>query len=338
MASVACSAKDSSSSITSSSSNTISTSKETTVSETPESPATQPKSISAEIIGNYTWNPFVWSNTLSETYGESTKDTIYNCINAVMNGDDAFEYSNEEDVWNIYSLADSVCPYLFQIIDYNLMPDNGTVTITYKCSKDEAKKIIEDFGKEVESILNTSIKESDSDEVKAMMLHYNYSSTLNYNYDSLDDNYEGDISTYNAIMNRTGVCQNFASALVHLYLQCGLEANLAGATSDLPHMFVYMTINDETVFIDPTWESEVEHESSGLSFFGINSSVYEENGYTMDPFLLFGNAEYDNNLTSEKYKPLWYTKEVKNITRDDGKLVIEYVNASGEDDTYIVDN
>ncbi len=285
------------------------------------------------VLGNYTWNPYVWSDSLTDSFGETTRDTMFNCISAVMNGDDSFEYYEEQDMNIFYYLNSIICPYLSEIITLPPVTENGVATLEYICSKEEAKTIIDDFGKEVESILNESIKESDSDEVKLMMIEYNFSKTLSYDYDYINTH----PTTYEAIIDRYGICQSFSEALVHLYLQAGIDAYLTKAhTPELNHMFVYMTLNGEEFFIEPTWECS--RNGTGLSYFGVNADFYSQNDVTIDTLYLMNNENFDGNPSSEKYKPLWQMKEIKSITREDGKLVIEFVNASGEDDTFIVDN
>ena len=139
-------------------------------------------------------------------------------------------------------------------------------------------------------------------------------------------------------MYRKEICQGFAQALVYLYLQVGLDVDLGrGATDTSMHMFVYINLNGEEVFIDPTWESS--REGTGLSFFGINTNFYNDNELTVRDSLNFvSNEAYNGNLTSEKYKPLWQMKEILSITREDGNLAIDYIDSEGNEMQFIVPN
>lgn len=295
--------------------------------------------------GSFTWNPFVWSETLTKVYGESCKETTFNCIRAMMNGEDTFEYVNEADVWNMIMAAYVVCPYYFKISSYDLTLNNGVATIDYLCSKEEAKKIIDDFGKEVESIIAPVVADDDSDKVKALMVHYNFSSTLKYDYvlsgeaepepgDTADHD---DASSYRAIMDREGICQSFAMALAHLYLECGLDPNLVGAQSPKwAHMFVLLKIDGEPLFIDPTWEDS--HNGTGLSFFGITNKVYEENDYQVDAVTMFDDGSFNGKATSKRFDALWGMKKLNSIQRVEHTIFIDYINADGQNAYFTMGN
>lgn len=282
---------------------------------------------------DYIWNPYIWSDVLTDSFGESTRDTMFNCISAVMNGDDTFEYYDQKDLNVFFYLYDVICPYLSEIVVLPPNAEDGVVTLEYLCSKEEAIDIIDNFGREVESILNESIKETDTDEVKVMMIDYNYSKTLSYDYDFLTTN----PSTYAAIMNRYGICNNFSKALVHFYLQAGIDAYLVKAHGpELTHMFVYMNLDGEDFYIDPTWESS--RDGTGLSYFGVNTDFYNENDITADTLYLIQTEDFDGNTSSEKYKPLWYMKEINSITREDDSLIIDYIDSNGDAMKFIVSN
>lgn len=295
--------------------------------------------------GSFKWDPFVWSETLTKVYGESCKETTFNCIRAMMNGDDTFEYVKEEDVWNMIMVAYVVCPYYFKISSYDLTLNNGVATIDYLCSKEEAKKIIDDFGKEVESIIAPVVADDDSDKVKALMVHYNFSSTLKYDYvlsgeaepepgDTADHD---DASSYRAIMDREGICQSFAMALAHLYLECGLDPNLVGAQSPKwAHMFVLLKIDGEPLFIDPTWEDS--HNGTGLSFFGITNKVYEENDYQVDAMTMFDDGSFNGKATSKRFDALWGMKKLNSIQRVEHTIFIDYINADGQNACFTMGN
>lgn len=289
------------------------------------------------------WNPYVWSDTLTQAFGETAQETTFNCIRAVMNGEESFEYGYEEDVYNLMPISYVVCPYLFEVINYSITPDHGVAHIGYTCSKEDAKAKIDAFGKEVESILNAAVKKSDSDEVKAMMIYYEYSKSITYDYSALEEtetdhrDVENEMSAYKAMMERTGVCQFFAEALAHLYLQCGIECNLAGGESpEYAHMFVYLKLDGEEIFLDPTWEDT--HDGTGLSFFGIDTKFYNDHEYEVDSTLLYDDPSYTGNITSEKYKPLWKMQKINDISRTEDSLVIDYVDADGNNQTYTVKN
>lgn len=290
------------------------------------------------VVGNYKWDPYVWGDSLTRAYGESMKETTFNLIKALINGEETFEYVNESDIWNIPLVSLIVCPYYDKIITGDILTKNGTATLTYKVSKDEAKVIIDDFAKSVESVLNVSIAEGDSDEVKALMVHYNFSKTLDYDLDALDDsNMDIDASPYRAMVERIGICQSFAFALAHLYLQCGVDSNAAmGSSPKYAHMWVYMKLNGEEFFIDPTWEDT--HNGTGLSFFGIDTAFYNSEEYEVGPYLYLEDSSYTGNISSSKYKALWKMQKINSIERKDGKLVIDFVDASGNNATFEVDN
>ena len=298
-----------------------------------------------KVNGSFKWNPYVWSQTLTNVYGDSCKETTFNCIRAMMNGEDTFEYVKEADVWNMIMVAYVVCPYYFKISSYDLTLNNGVATIDYLCSKEEAKMIIDDFGKEVESIIAPVVADDDADKVKAMMVHYNFSSTLKYDYvlsgeaepepgDTADHT---DASSYRAIMDREGICQSFAMALAHLYLECGLDPNLVGAQSPKwAHMFVLLKIDGEPLFIDPTWEDS--HNGTGLSFFGITNKVYEENDYQVDAMTMFDDGSFNGKATSKRFDALWGMKKLNSIQRVEHTINIDYINADGQNAYFTMGN
>lgn len=286
------------------------------------------------VTGDYEWNPYVWSESLTKAYGETAKEATFNCIKAMMNGETSFDCPNEQDIPNIQSIAYIVCPYFFKITEGSVLPGNGKGIIEYTCSKEEAKKIIDDFAVSVKSVLDASIAKGDTDEIKAIMLHYNFSKTLDYDMVALEKD-DVDITPYRAVVERKGICQSFAMALAHIYLQVGLDCNLAMGSSDMgPHMWVYMELNGEKIYIEPTWEDT--HKGTGLSFFGIDTAFYISNGYTVFSDLFMPDSSYNGNISTEKYKPLWEMKEITGIERKSRKLVISYIDASGKAATFEV--
>lgn len=303
----------------------------------------KPEAEENSVKGDYEWNPYVWSDTLTNAYGESCKQTMFNCIEAILNGEDTFDYVDKDDVWKITMAAYVVCPYLFKIVGYDISTDGDKAVLSYQCSPEEAKQIIDDFAKNCEEIINESVVKGDLPETKALMVHYNFSKSLTYDYVASEDAEPEpgdtvdhmDISPYRAIVQREGICQSFAMALVHLYLQCGLDANIAsGESPQCSHMWVYMILDGERIFIDPTWEDT--HDGTGMSFFGINTSVYNDNDYYVDPFLFFEDESFGATITSEKYKPLWGMQKINSIERHDWEVVIDFINAEGENVTYTV--
>ena len=175
-------------------------------------------------------------------------------------------------------VINSTCPMFSAFTDYNEVTsydeENNIVTWNFFVSREELQNKITDFTKTVEGYLSL-IDREDSDAMKAILLYHNLLRDASYDYDILGDasetmeesEYRLRESSYNVLINKTGICTNLSQGLLFLYTQVDLNSGTVlhqgGAGS---HMWVVVELDGKYYYCDPTWDI-----GEGLRTFGITA-------------------------------------------------------------------
>ena len=122
-------------------------------------------------------------------------------------------------------------------------------------------------------------------------------------------------------------------AEVYLFSQAGLYADMEYGQSltdpDFGHIWVLLKLGGEKFYIDPTWDDA----STGLGYFGVDNTMYEEADIEIAGTYFW---DLDEEL-STRYESLWQMQEINSLTRVDGTLVIDFVDADGENQVFVVE-
>ncbi len=133
------------------------------------------------------YDPHVWSSRFDEYYKDNRKESFFNLIDALRNGEDTFKCDSQEIYdWCIdeCTLAEMI-PAAFNCVsgksnDGTTPYENGVGHIYYTKSKEEYRKRQQAFEKDIEEVLNTYINSSYSDFERCLSL-YDYM-TSEYTY------------------------------------------------------------------------------------------------------------------------------------------------------------
>ncbi|MBR6806894.1 MAG: leucine-rich repeat protein, partial [Clostridia bacterium] len=132
---------------------------------------------------------------------------------------------------------------------------------------------------------------------------YDYvTGNVDYDYDNLnDDEYMLKYTTYAAIINKTAVCQGFATLYYRLCLTVGIDARVISGDAGGPHGWNIVKLGDVYYNMDPTWDCNL---SVFYRYFLCTDGNFQ--GHTRD-------EEYDTAGFHAKY-PMAKVPYVENIT------------------------
>lgn len=171
------------------------------------------------------------------------------------------------------------CPMFSAFTDYNEMTsydeESEMVSWSFLASQKEFQKTLTKFTEVVKESLSL-IDKNDSDSMKAILLYYNMLRNASYDYDVLGDAYETmdkaeynlRTSSYNVLVNKSGICTNLSQALMFLYTQADLKSGTVLHQGGVgSHMWSVVEIDDKYYYCDPTWDA-----GTGPKTFGITAN------------------------------------------------------------------
>lgn len=175
---------------------------------------------------------------------------------------------------------------------------------------------------------------SDYDKICAI---YNWiCENIEYDYDNLDDDsYVLKYSAYSALINRTAVCQGYASLLYRLLLECGIDCRVIAGTAGGPHAWNIIKIGDKYYNADSTWDAgrvgSYKYFLKGAESFTDHVSDAE---YLTDEFsAVYPISQYDywGNLPSGTIGTdiSWSIDEAGTLTIKGSGVIPDYDSPSG---------
>ena len=276
---------------------------------------------------NFKWNPYVYNKYLSRAKGKEYQDIVYRYVGALLNGDKKVECSNEFIVDDLFGTLRTTFPPVTKIVKDSNYSD-GYININYAVSDANRKKIIDDFARQVEYIINSSVKGTDTEIMKAIAL-YNFF-VYHITYDANLD----DVSSYQGIMNFSGICQSFGPAYAYLCMELGIDAMEVGALNkDISlgaHEWTIINLNGKEYYVDPTYECTSPNQ--GLKYFGLTSKDREEEGFLNDEttigFNLIAASKYE--IDDKRFEKFREVNDIIDIIRKNNKMEINYLTIDGE--------
>ena len=283
---------------------------------------------------NFKWEPHVYNKYLSRAKGKEYEDIVYRYVEALLKGDKKVECSNEFIVDDLFGTLRTTFPPVTKIVKDSNYSD-GYININYAVSDASRKKIIDDFANQVEYIINSSVKGTDTEIMKAIALYNFYVYHITY-----DANLE-DVSTYQGIMNFSGICQSFGPAYAYLLMELGIDAMEVGALNEDitlgAHEWTIVNLNGKEYYADPTYECTSPNQ--GLKYFGLTSKDREEEGFrnieTTIGFNLIAASKY--KINDNKFKKFREVNDIIDIVRKDGKMIINYLTIEGDTKKIVID-
>ena len=144
---------------------------------------------------------------------------------------------------------------------------------------------------------------TDYEKVKAI---YDYmTENITYDYDNLDDDsYMLKYTAYAALIDKTSVCQGYATLFYRLALEYGIDARIiAGLSSGERHSWNIVKLDGEYYLLDATWDAGRDE----YSYFLKGTDNWEDHApdaeYAVPPFVTMYPISADDYVVSEKISP-----------------------------------
>lgn len=177
----------------------------------------------------------------------------------------------------------------------------GTISWKYRFDKSECEKMQATCDEVTEKYMS-NLREGDTDTAKALLLYNALTTDAVYDYDAMENpitdeaDFERRTASYNALVNKSGICYSYSFALVYLYIHAGIDCiTVSSQAGDGAHMWVMAKLAGKCYYLDPTWDL-----GGGFYNFGMTSqdraswagsyaedtcyihSVYVSDRYTID--------------------------------------------------------
>ena len=268
---------------------------------------------------HYVFQPKVCSVYMEEVFGKDMCDAWYNLVDAVMAGEDTFACKDQHTYdWMMGQFPEHCLPIMKELIDLAWDREhsviNGVASFTYLVPPEEAKARIEEFGQQIEDMLNEIFEDDWSDFEKALALYIYFSDHYVYDYETYMKMYEEYVdytSCYRFFQTGIGICHEISSAYSYLLLQAGVQATtMSGnrAYDEAGHQWSFVRINGKNYHIDPTYALGT---GGDLCYFMMTDAQREaEDCY--DPATFYAVSHYsrenphpDYTADDETFRPLW---------------------------------
>ena len=189
--------------------------------------------------------------------------------------------------------------------------------VSYLSSLEQEEKVDEEVSNLLKS-LDLSNK-TDYQKVKAI---YDYiCSNVTYDHDNLNDkSYSLKYTAYAALINKTAVCQGYASLFYRLALDAGVDTRVISGEAGGPHAWNIVKLNGKYYNLDSTWDAG----RSTYAYFLKNTNDFDDhvrdNDYQSNEFIeeypMWGESytEIDCNKYGHNYSEPIYKWSVDNMT------------------------
>ncbi len=268
---------------------------------------------------HYTFQPKICSVFMEEVFGKDMCDAWYNLVDAVLAGEDTFACKDQYTYdWMMGQFPEHCLPILKELIDYAWDRENsvvdGVATFTYLVPPEEAKARIEEFGEQIEGMLNEVFEDGDSDFEKCLALYIYFSDHYTYDWDTyekMDDEYVDYTSCARFFRTGIGICHEISSAYSYLLLQAGVQATTMSGNRSYDHaghQWSYVRINGKEYHIDPTY---VLGTGGALRYFLMTDEKREEeDSYEQATFYAVSHYAQDHPhpdyvADDDTFRPLW---------------------------------
>ncbi len=269
--------------------------------------------------GHYVFQPKVCSVFMEEVFGPDMCEAWMNLVDAVLAGENTFACKDQYTYdWMMGQFPEHCLPILKELIDYAWDRENsvvdGVASFTWLVPPEEAKARIEEFGKQIEDILNEAFEDDYSDFEKCLALYIYFSDHYTYDWDTyakMADEYVDYTSCYRFFQTGIGICHEVSSAYSYLLLQAGVQATtMSGnrAYDHEGHQWSYVRLNGKEYHIDPTY---VLGTGGALRYFLMTDAKREEED-SYDPATFYAVSHYSQDhphpdyvADDETFAPLW---------------------------------
>ena len=268
---------------------------------------------------HYVFQPKVCSVYMEEVFGKDMCEAWSNLVDAVLAGKNTFACKDQYTYdWTMGQFPEHCLPILPELIDYAWDRErsviDGVASFTWLVPPEEAKARIEEFGAQIEGMLNEIFEDDYSDFEKALALYDYFSRTYQYDYDTywkMNEAYVDYTSCYRFFQTGIGICHEISSAYSYLLLQAGVQATTMSGNRTYDkagHQWSFVRINGKNYHIDPTYGLGT---GTALCYFMMTDEQRQaEDSY--DPATFYAVSHYsrehahpDYTADDDTFRPLW---------------------------------
>ena len=223
--------------------------------------------------GKYIYNAFMLSEESLQLMGNDFAIFYCDFVDAILSY--RSEVACPEKVYA--EMLGAVIYYDFPIFDACAKPfeffkhydqETKMISIEYKYSADEHRKLLDRFLKAADELLATVTPDM-TDIEKAKNIYHELCTRMVYDDSALKDLERK--ACYFAYLHNSGVCVTFANVYNQLLTQVGIKTTLATCEYDetMGHVWSVVTLDGKDYFCDPTFELSY-NQGNGYIYFGIN--------------------------------------------------------------------
>ena len=251
-----------------------------------------------ESIGDGQLPQGVWENWLELAVGETgysnEGDYLRWCYSHVQVHNHAFTYDAETEEQRIWK-------------------HDVTITLDYYATKEQETQVKQVVGEVLSSI---GITDALSDYEKATKIYDYICANVTYDHEHLNDKTYGlKFSAYAALIQKTAVCQGYATLYYYMAREAGLDVRVISGTSEGEyHTWNIIKLDDKYYNLDSTWDA------------GADSNQYH--------YYLKGSEHFDGHIAADMYLTKAFM-EAYPISKDD--YVYHISNKHEWNDFYTID-
>ena len=231
--------------------------------------------------GKYIYNAFMLSEESLQLMGNDFAIFYCDFVDAILSY--RSEVACPEKVYA--EMLGAVIYYDFPIFDACAKPfeffkhynqETQMISIEYKYSEDEHRKLLDRFLKAADEMLATVTPDM-TDIEKAKNIYHELCTRMVYDDSALKDLERK--ACYFAYLHNSGVCVTFANVYNQLLTQVGIKTTLATCEYDetMGHVWSVVTLDGKDYFCDPTFELSY-NQGNGYIYFGINYADRTKDG------------------------------------------------------------
>ncbi len=242
---------------------------------TEEVPTSTDEFVKKEITIDYYKIPEVYLKVMTD----EEIDFYNRFVTAFLNYEPKVEQENANEFAKVWSVIRSC--FVIATADLELSSgydlDDKYVYLNYLSkSKEEHDKIIQEFEARVQYFFD-DIDEKEEGAELARHIYDNFTSTLEYNYDVVQNDTRYKVNAYTSIMDGDGICFAYTQAYTFLIRQAGFE-EFPVSTDD--HEWGVIKLDGKYYFVDCTWDSSFEPCYYEYFAFGLDKRI--QDGFSED--------------------------------------------------------
>ncbi len=197
--------------------------------------------------------------------------------------------------------------------------------ITYKVTYYTTNGQESELDREVEKVIDGFGFNEDTSDYQKIKTIYDYI-CANYDNGNLDD--AGDLlknTAYAALINKTAVCQGYASLLYRLLLECGIDARIiSGTANGENHVWNIVKYGDSYYYLDAACDAEKTGNSCFLNGSDNFSGHTAEAAYTSEEFTTEYPISKANAIVDDANNGSEDSEESKDVTETESSTESEF--------------